>query len=196
MVVRVTPSSAARWWALALLLVGGLLGWLVHPLVWVVAGPFRWSALLYMTAAQESGLNPSAVGDVGSVYGDSVGMLQFNTSSWPELTGRPLGDRSSPFLSGYYAARYIQTALLASWSWYQLALPIYGAALMRWAWTHGISAYSIEHSEDAWGAFIQEGKSASAFLVARGLTLLPAVAGMVALWKLAGGLLARRRSRA
>lgn len=190
------PSSGARWWSAFVMTLGGLVGWLTHPVIWLVAGPFRWIALLNMTAAQESGWNAEAVGDSTSKYGNSVGMLQFNTSRWPSLTGRDLEDRTSPFLSGYYGAVYVQLALLTSWSWWSLGLPLYGAAVMRYMWTHGVSASAAEKaSEEAWDIFLQEGKSYGAFLTIRGLTLLPAVVSVWALYVFARRALKLRRVR-
>jgi len=183
------PTTAQRWADYALLLVGGLLGWLLHPVLWLAAGPFRWLALLTMTAAQESGYNRDAAGDGG----DSVGMLQFNVKSWPTLTGRPLEDRASPFWSGFYAARYVQLGLLTSWGWWKLALPIEGPAVMRWMWTHGISASAADDDASTmWSTFRGEGHSYSTWLVVRGLTLLPAVVGVYVLVRLARRLAGRR----
>jgi hypothetical protein len=180
-----------------MLLVGGLVGWLFHPVLWVVAGPFRWSALLYMTAAQESGFNPDAIGDQGNPNGDSVGIVQFNTGRWPDLTGdRPLTDRNSPLLSGYYSARYVAQALYTSWAWWAMALPFCGAPTMRWMWTHGISASAAESAKDeACAAFRAEGHSMGAFLLARSVTLLPAAVATLGLVLFVRKLAARLRRR-
>lgn len=185
------PTTAAYWWNLVQLLAGGFIGWIFHPVIWLVAGPFRWSALLYMTAAQESGFNAA---NTSGDNGDSWGMVQFNVNSWPDLTGRALEDRLSPFLSGYYSARYVANGLYTSWSWWSLGLPIYGAAVMRYMWTHGISASSADKAgTEAYDIFVGEGKSYSAFLFSRSLTALPALGACFALFLLARKLAAKVR---
>ena len=166
------PQSSSQWWALAQFEAGGFLGWVTHPILWVVAGPFRWASLLAMTAAQEAGYNATASGDGGA----SVGIAQFNVNSWPELTGRDLADRESPFLSGYYSARYVHVALLTSWSWFAVALPFIGPAFLRFMWTHGVSASSAEKAwSEAYDAYSIEGRASGAWWTFRALSIVPAV---------------------
>jgi hypothetical protein len=138
------PSTAAKWSAWALCSLGGLLGWLVSPRIWLtLTGPFRWLSMLSATMAQESNYEPDAQGDVGA----SWGIVQFSSSAWVTASGNtPSGDtandpRLSPFWSGYYSARYVNAALAESFAWmWKLAVPLLGFSAMRMMWTGGTSA--------------------------------------------------------
>ena len=147
------------------LLFGGLVGWLAHPVVWLVAGPFRWSALLVGIAAQESSFSASAAGEAGE-----LGILQFLETTWTALGGDADG-RASAYLSGWYAASYVQGALIHDPRWFAIAIPIYGFASTRYLWTHGVSSGAEQWSE-AWSVSVSETNGWGGFLVARSITLL------------------------
>lgn len=144
------PSTWAGWRDVAILHVAALVGWFTHPLLWPVSyfNPFLFLLAIGATASQESTYNRDAAGDGG----DSVGMLQYNIATWPDLTGRDLGDRTSPWWSGYYAAAYVQDALLASWAWWPaLMVPVFRIAAFRRMWTNGVSARTAESVwSEAW----------------------------------------------
>ena len=127
------PSSSARWGALGLLWLGALLGYLVSPLVWLVAGPIRWLGWMAATAATESGYNPDAQGaeENGTT---SYGMLQFNSTNAYLFRGVSW---SSPFWQGIAAARYVQSAILTDWRWLLLRLPFVGFEILRLLWRGG-----------------------------------------------------------
>lgn len=179
------PTTVGKWWSIVLLLLGGWLGWLVHPLVWFGSGPFRWASVLLATAAQESGYNSGAYNsEDGHENGGSVGMLQFQEATWLNITGRSLDDRSSAFLQGFYAARYVQLAMLADWRWWSCAIPLFGFGVYRVMWGHGISASSAAYVwERAPLRLSTENRSFAAFLLWRGITLGPAVVVGLALFR-------------
>lgn len=135
----VFPSSGARWGSLLLLWLGGLVGYLICPVVWLVAGPFRWLSFLAATGATESGFNCQAQGaeEDGTT---SYGVLQFNSKNLPWLFG-PV-PWSSPFWQGIAAARYTQTAILSDWRWLTLRIPFYGFNVFRLLWRGGIGSAS------------------------------------------------------
>lgn len=136
----VLPQGWPEWRSAGLLVLGGLVGWVVSPMLWFAWGPMRWPAFLLASAAQESGYDAEAIGAAGE-----VGILQFSASSpWtaaaaPAPSGGDDDWRLSPFWSGFYAARYYH---LQAWSAPGLVLvwfvPILGAAVMRWTWTHAL----------------------------------------------------------
>ena len=157
----------SQWKTIFGLMLGITAGWLTHPLVWWISffGPFRLIGLVLATANQESGFNAAAIGDTESSKGNSAGPLQFNTSTWPALTGRDLADRHNCFLSGYYAVVYIQDALLSDWDWWwQLRIPVLGFASIRWMWTHGVSDAPALFNQ-AWPTMKAEGRSWKGYLV-------------------------------
>ena len=169
------PSSPGAWWNVAVLVVGALAGWLTHPLVWVVAGPFRWIALLLGTAAGESGYAADAYNDEdGHPNGGSRGLLQFQDATWENLTGS-LDGRDSPFLQGFYAARYVSHGLLSDWRWWAIALPVYGFGVIRVMWWRGNSSSA---AEGLWAYAAERvagsNRSFGGFLFWRGITLVPA----------------------
>lgn len=140
------PSTWESWKNVLVLHLAALVGFVTHPLVWAVSlfNPAVYLMAIGATAGQESDYSATAAGDDG----DSVGLLQFNVNTWPDLTGRELADRTSPWWSGYYAAAYVQDALLASWLWWPLLMiPVFRIAAYRHLWTHGASASS---AESAW----------------------------------------------
>ena len=137
------PSSSAQWGAWLSMSLGGLLGWLFSPRVWIATlGPWRWWSMLSGSAAQESFYTADAQGDEGN----SWGILQFGSGAWESATGNtPTFDtgtdaRLSPFRSGYAAARYVNAGLKTTWRWYpKLMCPVLGFAAMRMMWTGGLS---------------------------------------------------------
>lgn len=163
------PTTTATWWASIQLIFWSLLSWLLHPLVWVVAGPFRWIALMQMTAAQESSYNPDAVGDDGR----SVGMLQFYDSTWTSLEMGDLSRRTSIAWSAWAAGKYTQGALLNGWGWvWRLFLPYVGAAYMRVLWTNGVTGGLEKSFDDVWDQFTGEGNAQPAWNTWRLITLV------------------------
>lgn len=166
----ILPTTGRKAFDAFMLALGGLAGWILHPSIWIVFGPFRWIAFLQATAAQESGWNREAAGDGGR----SVGMLQFYDATWDGLTGRPADDRLSPFLSGLYAAAYVATALYTDRRWLRLGLPWAGFAWGRWLWTHGYAQSSTDATfAEVLAASRAESRAWPAWYVWRGLLLAP-----------------------
>lgn len=174
----ISTMISPHWKSILGMILGITWGWLTHPIVWLpfsLLGPFRAIALLLACAKQESGYNPLAEGDIGNKYGSSVGMLQFNASRWPSLTGakrengewvggRSLEDRKSCFWSGYYAIVYIQDALLSDLGWWwQLRTPVVAIASLRWMWTHGNE--DAPELAEAWPKMKAEGQTWGAYLL-------------------------------
>ena len=168
----VIPMSSKQWATVAGIIGGGLLGWLVNPIIWVVVGPFRWVSMLLASSAVESLYGQEDNGDDGT----SVGPLQWNDGTWPTVTSRPLTDRSSAFWSAYYAGEYLENGLMSSWRWWLIAVPFWGFGAFRWLWTGGPSA-----GRASTGSFsnvlelMQKQRNIPAALFWRGLTLLPAL---------------------
>jgi len=136
----IAPQDLAEWKAAGLLVLGGLLGWVLSPLLWFTWGPMRWPAFLLASAAQESGYDADIIGEAGE-----VGILQFtSTSGWVLGVAPPPTEeadwRLSPLWSGYYAARYYNAQ---AWSAPTLMLvwlvPVLGPAAMRFTWTHELA---------------------------------------------------------
>ena len=131
------PSIIGMW-------AGGLAGYVTHPMLWFgIGSPFRWLHYLTVTASQESGYNAGAVGDVETGI-PSYGLLQFRASTWEPLTGRPATDATKCWLAGYYAAAYVQDALLTYVKWWLVRVPVYGMGVMRRMWRSGISQSSAD----------------------------------------------------
>lgn len=119
------PASRAG--TVLIFTVAVLLGYLVRPKLWIL-GPFGAVRRAWAQVAQESGWNPDAAGDEGG----SVGLLQFSSDKADWYAD---GWRSSPFVSGWAWGRYVNDAGMA---WIlRFAIPVYGYAWMRYAWTHG-----------------------------------------------------------
>jgi hypothetical protein len=152
------PTSRDGWQALLLVWLGGLVGWALHPLVWLAFGPFRWLAFLSATAAVESRFDTNAVGDLDKSDA-SYGILQFNAR--PELQGKA-------FQSGQEAGRYVQDAILAHPSWLlALLIPVWGWVAFRQLWTRGASGI-----DDAWKpASANETEGIQAIIAWRALSL-------------------------
>jgi len=163
------PSGTSQWLASLQLILWGSLSWLLHPLVWVVAGPMKWLALLQMTAAQESTYNPDAIGDDGR----SVGMLQFYDSTWEGLELGDLSRRNSIFWSSWAAGKYVQGALLHDFGWiWRLLVPYYGAAYARVLWTNGVTGGLTKSFEEVRDQFEIEGNAQPAWNTWRLITLV------------------------
>lgn len=164
------PYSPAKLSVVAGTILGGLAGWLLTPMIWLPFGPLRWLTFLLASVAQESGYTTTAVGDDGM----SVGSLQWWAPTWSATTGRPLEDRSSAYLSAYYAPRMVTDALHTDGRWLPyLMAPVYGFAAFRHLWTHGGGQSSADTLGSAWAEMRLEGQSWTAFLMWRGLTLFP-----------------------
>lgn len=131
---------ASMLWTYVQFWLGILVGWLTHPAVWWISfTPFRVLHFLSARAAQESGGSASALNPDDNGY-SSGGLLQFWEPTWTALSGRPLEDRFSPFLSGYYGVAMLQDALLRSWKWWiVLRVPVLGYSSLCYLWTHGTS---------------------------------------------------------
>lgn len=159
-------------------LLGGLLGWLTHPAVWLVAGPFRWSALLYGTISQESDGVENARNPERQT---SLGICQFQTDTWNTsapgrwATATPEGTsedpRLSPFKSGYVATCYVQDALTADLRWLAIAPPVVGFAMLRLLWTGGIGSIEYGTFAEALDRTKAESRAWPAFIKARAFTL-------------------------
>jgi len=163
------PSTWDQWSASLRLSAWCLLSWLLHPLVWVVAGPFKFIALMQMTAAQESTYNPNAVGDEGR----SVGMLQFYDSTWETLELGDLDRRYSVFWQAWAAGKYVQSALLHDLGWvWRLLVPYYCAAYCRVLWTNGVAGGLNKTFEQARDQFEGEGNAQPAWNTWRLITLV------------------------
>ena len=163
----VFPSTSEKWKNLLLLWIGGAAGWITHPGIWLVMPFFRWLAFLAGTAAQESGFNASIAGDDGR----SVGMVQFYDTTWTAITdGRALEDREKPWMVGYYAAVYLQTALFSNWRWWLIGLPVVGWFLGRTLWRYGVGKTDVLSTipEE-----IAQGRNLPAYLAWRLVFLFP-----------------------
>jgi len=158
-----------------LLLTGAVLvSYLCHPKAWIL-GPLGAVRRAWSVAEQESGWNPDAAGDNGG----SVGLLQFSNDK-ADWYG---GDwRRSALLSGWAWGRYVS---LFEWAWIvRFAVPVYGYAYMRYAWTHGAAGDPPElatvleqvKSERSPGAYV-----GILLLTAPLSTLL--VLGLIKIWK-------------
>ena len=162
------PTTISAWWAVARMDMGALLGWMVTPVLWLVAGPARWVALVNTMAAQESGYNPDAVGDSGS----SVGILQFYGTTWADLASVASKDPTSPCWSGFAAARYVRAGLWSSVSAWWMAVPVVGVAAMRRYWTYG----QVDSISAAWSQAMSETNTLSAaaiWTLVRAAVLVP-----------------------
>ena len=130
------PSTGSQWAVVVQLLIGGLVSWLLHPIIWIL-GPVKFVAILLATAAQESTYNNEAAGDEGR----SVGALQFYDSTW---TGLGLGDldrRKSALWASWGAAKYISDAFTSEPGWvWRLLLPYFGAGYARLLWVNGVNS--------------------------------------------------------
>ncbi len=131
--------DAKQWWALIRLWGGGLFGWLLHPALWIVAGPRRWCVILATTAYAES--RYTADPDIGA--DGELGILQFLPSTWDLLVGAGIPtvsdpyDAFSPAHQGYYAAKYFQDRILSRWALVPyMMVPYYGIAVFRHEWRH------------------------------------------------------------
>lgn len=175
-----TPGTdLGRWFNLISMLAGVLVGWIVSPITWIVAGPFRMMAMMGAQAAQESTYHSTVCGDKGA----SCGILQFKLSTIESLGGSN-ADRSSPFWSGYYGVRYVRAGLLYDSHWFLIAVPVYGYAVLRYMWTHGwgaASPWGVAWSKKGIGGSMttdegvvySEPRAWGAFIIWRTLTLLP-----------------------
>lgn len=175
-----TPPLS-RLGSIVALILGAIVGYATHPLVWLTGGPVRWIRRVAAMAAQESGYNPEAAGDGGG----SVGILQWSEGTWSDVAGFPLSWRTSSFLSGYAAGGFWQSAILAHPSWIiKLWPPYYGYGAMRWGWTHGRGSVD---TVDASGILASEGHAASAWRFWLVLTLPFSISGAWILWRVIGG---------
>jgi hypothetical protein len=171
------PSGTEQWWVSFQLMVWGTLSWLLHPLVWTVAGPFRWAAILQMTAAQESTYNATVGGDLENGTYRSVGVLQFYDSTWEDLEMGSLDRRTSVFWQSWAAGKYVGDALVKDFGWWwRLAVPYIGAAYFRTLWTNGINSGIQKTYAEVMAKFDGEGASRAAWNSWRLISLVPAVA--------------------
>lgn len=151
------PDTSQKWMNLGLLLVGGTLGFLLNPILWVTWLFVPWLSFLVATAAIESGFlaDPPVSGEP-----QSIGILQFNMDSrtlpFPLESFGMVDWRVSPFWSGYAAAFYISAVMWSSPLWWTMVVPIYGIAIARWSWVHSTSEESARLAfTDAWGEWMK-----------------------------------------
>lgn len=147
----------------------GLISWMLHPLVWVVMGPMKWTAFLQMTAAQESSYGTNTVGDGGR----SIGILQFFDDTWEDLDLGDLDRRNTIRWSAWGAGTYVQSALLtdAGWIW-RLFIPYFSAGYGRVLWTNGVTgglAFTFDGMMQKWDS---EGNSRAAWNTWRIITIV------------------------
>lgn len=181
-------------------MLGFLLGWLTHPALWLLGGPFRWAALLWGTWSQESGLNPDQFnperlgsGGLGQFQADTWNLIM--PSRWATATygAWPSDDpRRSPWLQGLAAALYVNAAVGSDLRWLWIGAPVYGFPWVRVLWRNGIHGLSAlptwREVTDLGSEYVRtEGKAGPAFQKARMVTLIPAA--------LVGYLLYRRAER-
>lgn len=134
--IRAAIPSLAGFGVLLRVWLGGIAGYIVSPTLWLAfPGLLGWLVSLAITAAQESAYLADAEGDGG----ESLGVLQFYVPT-REALGMTDAHALSPAWSGYYAARYVQGALLTDIRWWAIALPILGTPFLRFLWTHGPSS--------------------------------------------------------
>lgn len=185
------PSTRERWTAALSLAFGGALGWMTHPAVWIVFGPARWQALILSTAAQESAFNPGAIGDL-DISNSSVGILQFQATTWTSLGGDST-DRTSPFWSGYYAAAYVQSALFYDLRWLVLGVPFYGHKAARVLWRYGVDdaerAIDAEFTADLSGS---EGQYEGAWTAWRTISIVVLLPILATWWHLSSNIKPRK----
>ncbi len=146
------PSSTQQWMNLVLLFLGGTLGFIVNPVMWIVWLFVPWLAFLAGTAAHEGAwdADPPVTGEP-----QSRGILQFNEESrtlpFPLESFGMMDWRLSPFWSGFAAAFYYSALLWSSPFWWLIVIPIYGVAIARWGWVHSTSEESARQAmTDAW----------------------------------------------
>lgn len=123
---------------------GFMVGWLVHPSLWLIGGPFRWASLLLGTYMQEGGLSTSAFNPEKTGSG---GFGQFQTDTWNEVAPERWATASSAFGSsdprrdawktGYVSASYVAAAIGSDLRWWLCALPLVGFLYLRWLWRAG-----------------------------------------------------------
>lgn len=130
------PTTGSQWTVAAQLVVGGLVSWLLHPLVWIL-GPVKFVSILLATAAQESTYRADASGDGGR----SIGALQFYDSTWVGLGLGDLERRKSVWWSSWGAAAYIADAFVTDTGWiWRLLVPYYAGGYARLLWVNGVNS--------------------------------------------------------
>jgi len=161
------PTGASQWTVAAQLVAGGLVSWLLHPLIWVL-GPVKFVSILLATAAQESTYTADASGDDGR----SVGALQFYDTTW---TGLELGDldrRKSVWWSSWAAAKYIADAWVREPGWvWRLLLPYYGGGYARLLWVNGVNSGLTRSFADMVAYWDSEGAARTAWNTWRVISL-------------------------
>lgn len=165
-----TPQTWKQWQTALLVMLGATLGLVRYPLAILAGGPLARAIRAFAHASQESAFQVDAVGDGGS----SIGVLQWNSGN--DTVPQEL--RRSAFWSGWYQPAEVQRALLHSWRWWVLAVPVLGFGAERYLWTHGYSAASARAawSGDAagvtwWSQAKGERRAWLALLAAQGAVL-------------------------
>ena len=121
---------AGHWSVAAGVVLGGLVGWVGHPALWVIAGPARWVGILLGTCQAESQCGTYDLGDLGA----SVGPLQWNRINAGLVYSVTDGDwRTSPYWSGYAAARYYSRRVIENPVGALAArVPVLAPIVLRW----------------------------------------------------------------
>ena len=171
---------------------GFALGWLAHPTLWLLGGPFRWLSLLIATEQQESGLNPGAFNPERT---GSAGLLQFQTTTWNQVAPSAWAKATSAFTSsdprrdpgkqGYVGAAYIAYAVGADYRWLLIALPIIGPIYLRALWRYGVGGFTA--GRGALGLLSEEWAYTSAnemrflqwFYGSRIITIIPLIVALM-----------------
>lgn len=175
---------------------GFVLGWLAHPTLWLVGGPFRWFSLLLGTAQQESGLNPNALNPERTT---SLGMAQFQASTWNSIAPSSWATASSaassddprrdPWKTGYVSAAYVAYSIGADYRWLLCAMPIIGFVYLRALWRYGTGGFTAGRgalgllSEEWEYTKTNEMRGLKWFFGSRALTILPLVAALATKYK-------------
>lgn len=139
------PSGLTGWRILFGLILGALVGWALHPAIWMAFGPARFVAFVCARAALHSGFTAEAPG----------GPLGYARGTWSVLSGLDTEQVRSCVLSGFFAARMTSTAIILSPKWWTFAVPVHGWAVWLWMWRAGepSQAFADELSEGAaWGS--------------------------------------------
>ena len=163
---RINVTAAEARMALFMAQLGALSRWCWSPTAILLGSPFRWCAMIAVTARAESVYDPAAVGDNGS----SIGIMMFNTQNKIVQRTIPIAMREtttgiaevyrvtdsgraalvnlavvdwrlSPFWSGWYAVENITSAVWTDPRYWGIRLPWFGTWYLRVLWKWGDEGY-------------------------------------------------------